>query len=182
MVRGQRWKRLSVRVSRVGLFSRRREERLAELDAVRTTRSCRRKTSPRSVGTGHLTGDAAVEPLDIYARLELEQAVACLETSRSAWTAATDSEACAEVNATLTDGRFHLACAVARRDGLEYSDLSQLRTLCFFKPQHGPVLREVRQSKVRDARKGINRAAGPFAADSPGGTDGVGALDSTLEL
>ena len=44
------------------------------------------------------------------------------------------------IETLLDDGRFHLACVLARRDGL---DLPTRREPCFFNPQHGPAADDV---------------------------------------
>jgi hypothetical protein len=44
------------------------------------------------------------------------------------------------VEALLVDARYRLACALARRDGV---DLPPGREACFFNPQHGPAVDDV---------------------------------------
>ncbi len=71
---------------------------------------------------------------------DYQRALDLYETAKSSLEAATTVEDVADVDTLLTDGRFHLACILARRDGVE---LPTRRESCFFNPQHGPGVTDV---------------------------------------
>jgi hypothetical protein len=69
--------------------------------------------------------------LDLY-----DEAKAALSTA----SAARDTAGLAAVEKLLDDGRWRLACVLARRDGLEPP---ARREPCFFNPQHGPAVEDL---------------------------------------
>ena len=76
-------------------------------------------------------------------RRDYQRALDLYDEAKHALTRAKATEDLAAVRAVepvLNDGRFHLACVLARRDGL---DLPQRREPCFFNPQHGPAVADV---------------------------------------
>ena len=87
----------------------------------------------------------------------LPQGPRAVRRGERAFASATSASAVHEVEPLLVDGRFHLACVLARRDGV---DLPERREPCFFNPQHGPAADDAdgRRAVASSARC---RSAGP---------------------
>jgi hypothetical protein len=73
-------------------------------------------------------------------RRDYQQALDLYETSKAQLRASETSEDVRKLGKVLDDGRFHLACVLARRDG---EPLPQRREPCFFNPQHGPAVADL---------------------------------------
>jgi hypothetical protein len=62
------------------------------------------------------------------------------ETARSSLASVTDADGLGAVEGALTEGRYHLACVLARHNE---QPVPARRPECFFNPQHGPSSTEV---------------------------------------
>jgi hypothetical protein len=119
----------------------RKERRLAELEEFRHVR----KLVDEDVTVfGEQLGDLHVETLttelDGDMRWDYQRSLDLYEESKAALGAAQTVAAVTAIVTVLDEGRFHLACVLARRDGV---DLPQRREPCFFNPQHGPAAADV---------------------------------------
>jgi hypothetical protein len=74
------------------------------------------------------------------------------EDAKTALTAAEDAAAVRAVEPLLDEGRFHLACVLARRDG---TPMPTRREPCFFNPQHGPAVADVLWTPPHGAERRI---------------------------
>lgn len=125
----------------VWFLSARKERRLAELEELRQVR----KLVDEDVTVfGEQLGDLHVETLttalDGDLRWDYQRSLDLYEESKAALAAAQTAAAVTAIVSVLDDGRFHLACVLARRDGV---DLPQRREPCFFNPQHGPAVADL---------------------------------------
>jgi hypothetical protein len=84
--------------------------------------------------------DTLTTELDPDMRWDYQRSLDLYETSKAALAGAHDTAAVLAINTVLDEGRFHLACVLARRDGV---DLPDRREPCFFNPQHGPAVDDV---------------------------------------
>ncbi|HEU4811986.1 MAG TPA: hypothetical protein VFT00_07575 [Nocardioides sp.] len=119
----------------------RKERRLAALDAFRQAR----KLVDEDVTVfGEQLSDLHVETLttelDEDMRWDYQRSLDLYEESKAALAVAQTASAVAAISTVLDDGRFHLACVLARRDGV---DLPHRREPCFFNPQHGPAVKDL---------------------------------------
>lgn len=73
--------------------------------------------------------------LDTPMRQDYQRALNSYETAKSRLASATEREHITAVTTALEDGRYAMACVLARQDGLP---LPIRRPPCFFNPQHGP--------------------------------------------
>ena len=78
--------------------------------------------------------------LDPDMRADYQQALEAYETSKQQVRDAERGSDVTAVTSTLEDGRFAMACVLARRDGEELPDR---RPPCFFNPTHGPARTDV---------------------------------------
>ncbi|MFC9692773.1 hypothetical protein ACFTSF_29765 [Kribbella sp. NPDC056951] len=102
-------------------------------------------------------GDA--HELDADARHDYQTALDAYESGKRLVDKMKSVEAISAVIDTLTAGRYALACARARVDGLP---LPERRTPCFFNPQHGPASLDV----VWTPRSGATRRVPACAQDA----------------
>lgn len=123
-------------------FLRARKER--RLAALEERRQARRLIEEDVTVFGEQLGDLHVETLttelDAGMREDYQRALDLYERSKSELGAAEDTAAVVAIEKVLDEGRFHLACVLARRDG---DPLPQRREHCFFNPQHGPSVQDV---------------------------------------
>jgi len=84
--------------------------------------------------------DLAAPGTDAYARADLQRALDDYDRARFAVASMKRPEDAAAVTAALEDGRYALACAEARQDGLPIPDR---RPPCFIDPRHGPSAGDV---------------------------------------
>lgn len=93
---------------------------------------------------GEQLGDLHVETLtdvlDEEARADYRAALDAYDEAKLAFERAADLSDLGLVDAVLGDGRFAVACVLARRDG---DPLPERRGPCFFNPQHGPAVADV---------------------------------------
>lgn len=128
----------------MGYFGRRKERRLVALEELRQVRHL---VNEDVTVFGEQLADLHVETLatelDEDMRRDYQRALDLYDEAKLSLTHATAAEEVAAVraiNPVLDDGRFHLACVLARRDGV---DLPQRREPCFFNPQHGPAVADL---------------------------------------
>ena len=128
----------------MGYLGRRKERRLAALEALR---QARRLVTEDVTVFGEQLAELHVETmntdLDEDMRRDYQRALDLYDEAKHALTRAQATEdlpAVRAVEPVLNDGRFHLACVLARRDGV---DLPQRREPCFFNPQHGPAVADL---------------------------------------
>ena len=131
----------------------RRERELARLDAFRSARRLLdediRDLGERLAGLeDHASGG---DPGGVM-RAEHQQAVDCHRDARSMRDSAETSEQLHAIETVLNDGRFHLACVLARRGG---ADLPTRREPCYFNAQHGPAVTDVVWTPQGGAELGI---------------------------
>jgi len=143
----------------------RKERRLAALEEYRQAR----KLIEEDVTVfGEQLTDLHVETLttelDPDMREDYQRALDLYERSKSGLRAAQDTTSVVAVEDALDDGRFHLACVLARRDG---DPLPECREPCFFNPQHGPAVEDVAwtppsgvERKVPVCRSDLRRLTG----------------------
>jgi hypothetical protein len=139
----------------------RREREFARLDAFRSARRLVDEDL-RVFGEqlGELSAAIAAE-LGHAIRDDHQRASDLYESATRGLRDATTSEEVVAVETLLNDGRFHLACALARRDGVE---IPTGREPCFFNPQHGPGVTDVtwappgnEERRVRACRSDADR-------------------------
>jgi len=87
-----------------------------------------------------LDADTSEHPLGEAGRIEYQAALDAYESAQRAVPAVTDPEDILVLTETLNDGRYALACVLARVAG---EPVPEKRTPCFFNPQHGPSVRNV---------------------------------------
>jgi hypothetical protein len=146
---------------RWGLRRRGKEEqRLAEREEFRQLR--RVIVEDVTVFGEQLVGlhvETLTTELDTAMRDDYQRALDRYEDAKSALSAAEDAAAVSAIEPLLNDGRFHLACVLARRDG---EPLPERREPCFFNPQHGPGVADVSWAP----REGVPRMIPVCGADA----------------
>ena len=125
----------------VSFFRARKERRLAALDELRQAR----KLIEEDVTVfGEQLTDLHVETLttelDPAMREDYQRALDLYERSKTELHDAREIGSVTAIDKVLDEGRFHLACVLARRDG---DPLPERREPCFFNPQHGPSVQDV---------------------------------------
>jgi hypothetical protein len=134
----------------------RKERRLAALEAYRQSR---RLVDEDVTVFGEQLSDLHVEmlavPLDQDTRQDYQRALDVYDEAKTALDAAGAAEDMAGITAVgklLDEGRWRLACVLARRDG---HDLPVRREPCFFNPQHGPAVEDLRWSPPHGTEREI---------------------------
>ncbi|MFC5176099.1 hypothetical protein [Nocardioides taihuensis] len=125
----------------MGWLRARKERRLAERDEYRQLR--RLVDEDVTVFGEQLAGlhvETLGDPLGAEAQADYRRALELYDDAKRAFAGAQTAAAVREVVPVLVDGRYHLACVLARRDG---HDLPARREPCFFNPQHGPAADDV---------------------------------------
>ena len=84
--------------------------------------------------------EAAASALDSPSEADYQKARDSYERARALRAAAATAEDVGAIDPVLNEGRYHLACVLARRDGV---GLPTRRDPCFFNPQHGPGVADV---------------------------------------
>src|SRR6478672_3169077 len=122
----------------------RKEHRLALLEEMR---QARRLIEEDVTVFGEQLSDLHVEmlttELDAGMREDYQRALDLYERSKEDLRDAREARDAGPVIAigkVLDEGRYHLACVLARRDG---EPLPERREPCFFNPQHGPSVQDV---------------------------------------
>jgi hypothetical protein len=83
---------------------------------------------------------------------DYERARSAYDAVRTAAHSAETVPALVALEPLLHEGRYHLACALARRDGV---DLPTRRDPCFFNPQHGPAVTDAAWTPLGGVERGI---------------------------
>lgn len=116
----------------------------AELEASGNFRLSRRAADEDVTRFGEeltaLHVETLTDELDDDMRADYQQALDSYEESKSLVRAAERAEDVTSVTRALEDGRFAMACVLARRDG---DELPARRPPCFFNPAHGPARTDV---------------------------------------
>ncbi len=116
----------------------------AELEASGNFRLSRRAADEDVTRFGEALTELHVETLtdelDDDMRADYQQALDSYEESKSLVRASERAEDVTAVTRALEDGRFAMACVLARRDG---DELPTRRPPCFFNPAHGPARTDV---------------------------------------
>jgi hypothetical protein len=121
-----------------------RRLRLEELDGVR--RLADEDVTVFGEQLRRLDEAVGDRPLDEDGRADYQRALDAYESAQRAVPRMRDAEEVSMVTDTLATGRYALACVQARVAGAE---LPQLRTPCFFNPQHGPSVADVEWTTSR---------------------------------
>ena len=87
-----------------------------------------------------LGDQVAVRDLDVEGRVDYQRALDAYESAQRAVHHLREADEVSQVTDTLSTGRYALACVQARVAG---RGLPELRTPCFFNPQHGPSTTDV---------------------------------------
>jgi len=123
-------------------FGKARRER--ELGAAEELRVARRLVDGDVTAFGQELGalreDTQTGTHDGRMQNDYRRALDHYDSAREELAAATTVEAVVDVEQMLRDGRFHLACVLAGRNGTEPP---QRRDPCFFDPRHGPAAADV---------------------------------------
>lgn len=85
--------------------------------------------------------DRPTSGMDEATRIDYQTALDAYESAKRAVTRLDSADEMSSVVDILTTGRYALACVQARLEG---RPLPELRVPCFFNPQHGPSVRDVR--------------------------------------
>ncbi len=88
-----------------------------------------------------LGDESSVAAMDGATRADYQTALDAYESAKRAVPRLRSAEEVSTVVDTLSTGRYALACVQARLEG---RPVPELRTPCFFNPQHGPSVRDVR--------------------------------------
>ncbi len=86
------------------------------------------------------------QQIDAETRADYQRALDAYEASQRAAAMLNEPEQISRVTDALATGRYAVACVRARAEGLP---VPQLRTPCFFNPQHGPSVRDVEWTTSR---------------------------------
>jgi hypothetical protein len=102
--------------------------------------------------------DAAVGPdhLDDEGRVDYQRALDAYESAQRTIGALRSADEVSKVTDTLSTGRYALACVQARVEG---RPLPELRTPCFFNPQHGPSVTDVVWTSPRFGTRSVPACA-----------------------
>src|SRR6266545_5374117 len=90
------------------------------------------------------------------ARQDYQRALDCYESAKQAVGAVTQADQIRHVMEILDDGRYAMACVRARVNG---EPLPQRRPMCFFNPQHGPSVEDVRWAPPGGAPRDVPACA-----------------------
>ena len=125
----------------MGWLRDRKDRRLAALEELRQARKL--VGEDVTVFGEQLSGlheETLTDVLSSDAQADYRRALEEYDAAKEALAAATTADAVRAVNPVLDEGRFRLACVLARRDG---EPLPTRREPCFFNPQHGPGVEEL---------------------------------------
>ena len=99
-------------------------------------------------------------------RADYERARAAHESGQAAARSARTVPELERLQPTLDDGRYYLACIVARRDGKE---VPSRRDPCFFDPRHGPAATDVLWTAPGSTQERVAACSSDAARLSEGG-------------
>ena len=133
-----------VTVAAALLLSRQQQTRAAELREAESLERVRRVADEDVTRFGEeLTGlhvDTLTTELDTPMRQDYQRALDCYDSAKSLLYDARRAEDITPVTRTLEDGRYAMACVLARTAG---EPLPTRRPPCFFNPAHGPAATDV---------------------------------------
>ena len=122
-------------------FRARKQRKLAALDAWRQTRKLvGEDVTAFGEQLTELHFETLADVLDEAATDDYRRALNLYDDAKLALDRSETVEQVFAINDVLDDGRFHLACVLARRDGVEPPTR---REPCFFNPQHGPAVADL---------------------------------------
>ena len=127
---------LGVRLRAKRALGRDRAEELAQVRKL-----CEEDITLLGEQLRRLDAETAAHPLDDAARVDYQTALDAYESAQRTVRRITDVDEISKVTDTLSAGRYALACVQARVAG---QPLPELRVPCFFNPQHGPSVIDVR--------------------------------------
>ncbi|HET6561417.1 MAG TPA: hypothetical protein VFG72_06050 [Marmoricola sp.] len=113
-------------------------DRLEELDGVR--RLADEDVTVFGEQLRRLDAQVGEHPLDEDGQVDYQRALDAYESAQRAVPGLRVADEVSTVTDTLATGRYALACVQARVAGVE---LPELRSPCFFNPQHGPSVADV---------------------------------------
>jgi hypothetical protein len=129
----------AVLVRRLGRELQRRREAAAELAGV--VAMADEDTTLLGEQLSHLGGQTPVGSMSEAARRDYQTALDAYESAKRAVPRLRSAEEVSQVVDTLSTGRYALSCV---RADLEGRPAPELTVPCFFNPQHGPSVRDVR--------------------------------------
>ncbi len=136
---GGAWGARTLRARRAG-----EQDRREELDGVR--RLADEDVTVFGEQLSRLDEQVGEHPLDEDGRADYQRALDAYEVAERAVPGIRDPAEFSTVTDTLASGRYALACVQARVAG---TALPELRTPCFFNPQHGPSVADVEWTSAR---------------------------------
>lgn len=124
--------------------SRRKQERAQELERSRDLEKVRKVAEEDTTRFGEelqeLHFDTLTDTLDTATRQDYQRALDAYENAKALLADVRTSEDVEQTTKTLEDGRYAMACVLARVKG---EPLPQRRPPCFFNPAHGPAQTDV---------------------------------------
>ena len=103
-----------------------------------------------------LDGEVAGHELDEATRVEYQVALDAYESAQRAVPRIKSVDEISKVTDTLSSGRYALACVQARVAG---RPVPELRVPCFFNPQHGPSVTDVRWTQPGHGTRSVPACA-----------------------
>jgi hypothetical protein len=125
----------------VRLRAKRSESLDRAQDLAQVRRLCEEDITLLGEQLRRLDAETESRPLDDAARVDYQTALDAYESAQRTLRGITDADEISKVTDTLGAGRYALACVQARVAG---RPLPELRVPCFFNPQHGPSVIDVR--------------------------------------
>ncbi|GAB2754368.1 hypothetical protein [Nocardioides pakistanensis] len=144
-------------VSRRQQHNQLEQKRAADLSAVR--RVADEDVTRFGEELQRLDTEMLVTPLDEPMRQDYQRALDSYESAKETLRTATEPDHIKHVTEALEDGRYAVACVLARRDG---RPLPVRRPPCFFNPAHGPSTTDIEWAPPA----GIPRQVPVCAADA----------------
>lgn len=144
-------------VSRRQQHNQLEQKRAADLSAVR--RVADEDVTRFGEELQRLDTEMLVTPLDEPMRQDYQRALDSYESAKETLRTATEPDHIKHVTEALEDGRYAVACVLARRDG---RPLPIRRPPCFFNPAHGPSTTDIEWAPPA----GIPRQVPVCAADA----------------
>lgn len=132
------------------------QRRKADLEAVRTVADEDVTQFGEELQT--LDDEMRLSPLDTATRQDYQRALESYEHAKTVLRDAERPDDVKQVTQALEDGRYSVACVLARRDG---EPLPVRRPPCFFNPTHGPSIYDIEWAPPA----GVARSVPVCAAD-----------------
>ncbi|MCH1866398.1 hypothetical protein [Nocardioides sp. CFH 31398] len=147
----------------IAYVSGRRATQKRELEAAESFRKVRVPVDEDVTRFGEELSDLHIETLtdelDTAMRQDYQRALDSYEQAKQLLKDAQQADDLKAVTTALEDGRYAMACVLARRDGRE---LPTRRPPCFFNPNHGPADRDINWAPPG----GVEREVPVCAADA----------------